>query len=242
MITRRFEVDNLTGTEVKLGRVGEHRAMCIEFDVRPWLTHYPNGFVMLYITLPASSRTYRPGTPPAPGLPSSYVAATEFENGIISWVVESTDTSKDGQGAGQLILYGDGGEIIQSTTFKTKISPSLSHGGMNGGCGCGPSPMQPWVDQVAHLRMEAVEAAERAEDALDQMQHVTIETAKQVINASSHYEFPTYGSADVIYKAEKEGKLYQWNTTTLEYEVLGGAAESEEEIELIYGGNAYGTS
>lgn len=64
-----------------------------------------------------------------------------------------------------------------------------------------------------------------------------------VVNASTHHDFPSIGREDVIYKAETEKKIYQWNPTALKYEVLseiesGGVLD----IDLINGGNANGTA
>ena len=61
-----------------------------------------------------------------------------------------------------------------------------------------------------------------------------------VINASTHYDFPSIGKENVIYKAELEKLLYQWNTTDLKYEVVGEAIISGDlaNIEVINGGNA----
>jgi len=41
---------------------------------------------------------------------------------------------------------------------------------------------------------------------------------RQVVNADTRYAFPSVGSPDVIYKAEKEKKLYQWNDDEYRYE------------------------
>lgn len=60
-----------------------------------------------------------------------------------------------------------------------------------------------------------------------------------VVNAATHYGFPSIGRANVIYKAEEEKAIYQWNTTSLKYELLS-SGESQLEIELIHGGNANG--
>ncbi|MBS5724945.1 MAG: hypothetical protein KHW59_04085 [Clostridiales bacterium] len=43
----------------------------------------------------------------------------------------------------------------------------------------------------------------------------------------------------MIYKAQEEKLIYQWNPTKLIYEVLGETSEMED-IELINGGNAHG--
>jgi hypothetical protein len=61
-----------------------------------------------------------------------------------------------------------------------------------------------------------------------------------VVNANTHYDFPSIGRDDVIYKAESEKLLYQWNTTDLKYEVVGKVEISGDlaDIKLIDGGNA----
>lgn len=61
-----------------------------------------------------------------------------------------------------------------------------------------------------------------------------------VVNASYHYDFPSIGSQNIIYKAEKEKKLYQWNSSSMTYESIG-EGDGIIEIEIIHGGNANGT-
>lgn len=46
------------------------------------------------------------------------------------------------------------------------------------------------------------------------------EYESEVFNAPTHLEFPPVGKANVIYKAESEKKIYQWNTESLEYEII----------------------
>lgn len=60
---------------------------------------------------------------------------------------------------------------------------------------------------------------------------------KTVVNALTHYDFPSVGKADVIYKAESEKLLYQWNETELKYEVLGTTGTLID-IDVIKGGNS----
>lgn len=68
-----------------------------------------------------------------------------------------------------------------------------------------------------------------------------ISNAKSVHNADTHYDFPSVGETDVIYKAQSEKLIYQWNPTELKYEVLGASAEIDiSSIETINGGNAHG--
>ena len=60
-----------------------------------------------------------------------------------------------------------------------------------------------------------------------------------VVNANTHFDFPSVGKVDVIYKAESEKKIYQWNATGLKYEVISETAGgSILDIEIINGGGA----
>ena len=62
-----------------------------------------------------------------------------------------------------------------------------------------------------------------------------------VITASTHYDFPSVGRVNVIYKAESEKMIYQWNPTALKYEALNNASSGGAlDIDLINGGNANG--
>lgn len=60
-----------------------------------------------------------------------------------------------------------------------------------------------------------------------------------VVNASTHYDFPSVGKVNVIYKAESEKMIYQWNSIALKYEALNSAESGGVlDIDLIHGGNA----
>lgn len=61
-----------------------------------------------------------------------------------------------------------------------------------------------------------------------------------VVNAQTHYDFPSIGRENVIYKAESEKKIYQWNASALKYEEVSVCEGSTgvTDIELINGGGA----
>ena len=65
-----------------------------------------------------------------------------------------------------------------------------------------------------------------------------IEGSKDVFNANTHFDFPSIGSTNMIYKAYKERKTYQWNAEELKYEALD--EDILENIDLINGGTANG--
>ena len=64
----------------------------------------------------------------------------------------------------------------------------------------------------------------------------------EVFNAQTHYDFPSVGKVNTIYKAESEQQVYQWNSTKLAYEPLNVGSGSILDINLINGGNANGNS
>ena len=59
-----------------------------------------------------------------------------------------------------------------------------------------------------------------------------------VYNADTHYDFPSVGSVNVLYKAQSEKLVYQWNPSDLKYEPLCETTVDVGSIELIDGGNA----
>lgn len=70
------------------------------------------------------------------------------------------------------------------------------------------------------------------------------EDGRGVVNATTHYDFPSVGDENFIYKAAEEKKIYQWNAVSLTYELI---SEDEEDInvndiKIIHGGNANGTT
>ena len=69
-----------------------------------------------------------------------------------------------------------------------------------------------------------------------------VSAGKSVFNADTHYDFPSVGDVSMIYKAQTEKLIYQWNPTDLKYEVLGITGGFEiDDITLINGGDASGT-
>ena len=62
----------------------------------------------------------------------------------------------------------------------------------------------------------------------------------EVLNFKTRQNFPNIGDANVIYKAENEAKLYQWNSSKLIYEPLDNVNVDVNinDIEIISGGEA----
>lgn len=88
---------------------------------------------------------------------------------------------------------------------------------------------------------ERAETFEEWEKMLDDLKTSSL----QVFNGKSRYDFPSVGSSAVIYKAQRERRLYQWNENNMVYETLcdsGGGGSDVSDVTIICGGNAYGTA
>ena len=61
---------------------------------------------------------------------------------------------------------------------------------------------------------------------------------KSVYNADTHYDFPSIGDINVVYKAQSENLLYQWDPDGLKYVVLCESTVDIGNVDVIHGGNA----
>lgn len=62
-----------------------------------------------------------------------------------------------------------------------------------------------------------------------------------IFSAPTVEDFPAVGDKNMIYKADKEKKIYQWNTEKAEYEEISADTDgSISDITIIDGGNANG--
>ena len=119
----------------------------------------------------------------------------------------------------QLKLYGDD-SLLNSVIVPFEVIPSITDCGHADGC----KPVTLTILQKVEAALEDLdmmreefEAAEAErndqfeawEETLSNVQAVT----KSVVNKPTRYDFPSVGDANVIYKAESERKLYQWNDT-----------------------------
>lgn len=86
------------------------------------------------------------------------------------------------------------------------------------------------IDDISDENVSSVSPSVRA------MKEYVAENAS-VVSFETHLEFPAVGKPDVLYKANREKRLYQWNQTELKYEQVG---ESVQDIFVINGGNANG--
>ena len=60
-----------------------------------------------------------------------------------------------------------------------------------------------------------------------------------LFSALTHLDFPEKGSSDVLYRAISEKKLYQWNDTTEQYELLNDYQDIQKENKHIFESKKY---
>jgi hypothetical protein len=60
-----------------------------------------------------------------------------------------------------------------------------------------------------------------------------------MVFVSTFDQLPSVGDEKLLYKVAATKTLYQWNSTTLEYEAIGGSLDVDE-IKLINGGKSNG--
>lgn len=184
------------------------------------------------------------------GAPSPEYKAEIVESGKVRFVIPKSVLTTFGDAQLQLRLYGEDCLLmsaIQPFKIKKSIAPST---------GADDDDVQPamliilqqmedLLEETSKAEEERRQAEARREERFLEYEKIisNAETAsQQVYNANTRFEFPSIGSANVIYKAEKEKKLYQWNETQLIYEALGDEPTVVMDIEIINGGDAYGTN
>lgn len=142
MKTESLSVGRAGYVPVSLGKVGEAQATRIDIDVREWDEAYPGATYLLFVS------------PPEPTAP--YLAKVTHENGVVSWVLESEDTTTAGNGTIELILT-QGNARIKSVTWSTMMmtSPSSSE------AGDAPQSHPTWwedaLDKIENAKQEAIQ-------------------------------------------------------------------------------------
>ena len=176
-------------------------------------------------------------------------ATTIIGDNEISFVLPQAVMAAAGKAEMQLNVYGDD-SLLNSAIVPFKILASITPASV------GTPDVEPGLlgilQQVRHT-LDKAERGERARCLAEKERAKTFEEWKtiiedlsagnSVVNAETRYDFPSVGSPNVIYKAETERKIYQWNSDELKYELLSsGETTGELNIKVIYGGDASGAT
>lgn len=142
-----FEIGRLTRLE--LGYVGETESRSIQIDVREWLAKWPAAVIAVWVTRADKA---------------SYTAATEVEDGILTWTMTAGDTAQAGEGMAQIRALDpdETGAIYKSRVVPTRVYASLDEMYNNPDA---PDPMERWANQAAIYKEEAYRARGEAQAA-----------------------------------------------------------------------------
>lgn len=196
-------------TRLNLGYVGETGSRQIEIDVSAWLQRWPEGAVAINVRRPDGS---------------FYLAATETEDGMLSWVVNASDVAVGGHGMAQVIIYGvETGTVYKSRTVETIIRASIDEALDEDA----PDPMETWVahaaieaDRATQARIGAEEAKEAATEAKEAAETAAedAETERQTAEEASRQ---AQDAADAATESAEEAAGSA--TKAAEYEALADA-------------------
>lgn len=156
-------------------------------------------------------------------IPASDTEALQTLESIIQDVKENTVSSQGGTVEGPLTLQSEPTEDLHAIT-KAYLEKII------GDIGADITVIE-YVDNK-------VDSINQKIDDIDKK----IESEHAVVNAETHFQFPSVGKPNVLYKAEQEKLIYQWNPTQLKYEILNEIQTKVEDIILIHGGNANGNT
>ena len=170
--------------------------------------------------------------------------------GRVKFCIPQRIVAKAGDVMLQLKVYGQN-SLHNSVVIPFEVRKSIEDFGH--GDGCKPvtlhviQKVEEALEELTFMRDELDEAEimrqEKFKEWEEKMDEVTAEFEQEIINKPTRYDFPSVGDVNKIYKAQNEGKLYQWNDVDLRYDPLAFEEfeGSVDNITIIHGGNAYGT-
>lgn len=145
-----------------IGRVGENNATKVVFDISKWIEEYGNGEVSLVIEQNGVI-----------SLIGTIDPALQFEGNKVTWLVSDAFTKMENRGRCEL-YYSIDNVKVKSVLFDIVVTKSL-----DGYEEVAPTPYDGWINQLLDASGKvsgAIEAAERAEEAANKAEGVSIST------------------------------------------------------------------
>jgi hypothetical protein len=147
-----YEITNMPSS-VEIGYTGEQSFRTIQIDLTKWMEIMPDGVPSIVHIRPGESND------------DAYIAATTFEDNILTWTVQSSDLGNtEGVGSAQVWLEESENDTLNkrgmSVLFATLIRHSVASDDPTV-----PAAQVPWMQQMTLLKTETVAAKLAAEDA-----------------------------------------------------------------------------
>lgn len=175
-----FEIGQLT--RLPLGYVGESNTRRIEIDMSAWLEDFPGATIVAEVVRPDLTK---------------YIAATDMENGILTWLVNPGEVRIAGKGFAQIAAIDlDTGDQYRSRVVQTIVSNSLDE--FTTEVLDDIDPANAWVNRV----LKAAELAAESRDAAAE----SAELAKQAAAESGYMQF----------EIGDDGRLYYYRTDNVD--------------------------
>lgn len=136
--------------QIDIGFIGETKFRKIEINMAKWLEEMPDGVPSIV--------HIRPGETAA----DAYIAATTFENGILTWTISAGDLGTvEGVGTAQIWLEEEENDSIVKRG-KSILVATMIHGAINDASEVVPAAQEAWMEQMTALKTQTVKAAEVA--------------------------------------------------------------------------------
>lgn len=175
-----FEIGRLT--RLVLGYVGESNTRTIRIDMREWLRDFPKATIVVEVVRPDRTK---------------YFAATDMQDGILTWVINPGEVRIAGKGFAQIAAIDlDTGDEYRSRVVGTVITGSLEE--FTGVELEDIDPAAKWVNRVVAAAENAFDSKEAAE--------LAAELAKQAAAESGFIRF----------EIEEDGRLYMYRTDNVD--------------------------
>ena len=185
-----YSIDKLPSV-IDIGRVGEKNFRFHEFDMTPWMEDMPDGVPSIVVIRPGDSSD------------DAYIAATTFENNILTWTVSDSDTAHEGTGSIQIWLEKEDEETaLVGKRGKSVIVAIRVDESINDPSAEVPDPQTSWMEQMTALKVATVDAkgaavvaqtaAEAAQEAAEVAAGIAITQAGQIkffLNDNGHLIF-----------------------------------------------------
>ena len=165
---------------IDIGYIGETNFRPIEIDMSAWMEKMPAGVPSIVCIRPGETKA------------DAYIAATTFEDNILTWVPSAADLgSLEGDGEIQIWLEEEENSSVtkrgKSVRIITKVNDSVSDPGQDT-----PAAQAAFLEQMTGLKTATVNAAEDAEDAKDDAVNAKLAAQQAAEDAEAVNLHPAY--------------------------------------------------
>ena len=172
-----FEINKMP-LSIDIGYTGEKNFRTIQIDMSAWMALMPDGVPSIIHIRPGEDAS------------EAYVAATEFDENILSWTITDGDVGENGgEGTAQIWLEEENEEETIVKRGKSVTIKTIVHESANEASDTPPEPQEAWITQMTALKVATVEAADDAEN--------SAEDAEDSAEDSEAYAVGTRNGTDV---------------------------------------------